>query len=71
MTRQELEQLCQPLTPEETLEELESLRDEYDFPESASRFTALNAGYQILEKVIEEITTGQLPPSVQVRKMIY
>lgn len=78
MTRQELEGLCQPLTPEQSLKGLEALRDEYNLDESSQYdlpeslfpvFDALNAGINVFEGAIEE--TLEMPPSVKTRRQIW
>ena len=57
MTRQELEQACQPQTPEETLEGLKELYDVMaNSPGWASEddLTTLNSGIEVMKKVIAE-----------------
>jgi hypothetical protein len=72
MTRKELEQLCQPQTPEEVLEELESAYNEGGGDDAPlglmPGMMALKATIGILKKLIEE---ADMSPSVKVRRIVW
>lgn len=71
MTRQELELLCQPQTPEEVLDGLKELYEERINLQGGAGdelLDALNSGYNILQKLIDDI---DMPATVQVRRSIW
>lgn len=75
MTRQDLEQLCQPQTPEEVLEELESQYNEAggdDNPLALMlEMVALKAATEIVREAIDEAANADLAPSVKATRLIW
>lgn len=69
MTRQELEQLCQPLSPEDTVIELENICDEKVKEQGIdTEAIALRASFDILNKLIEAFDES---PSVRAARMVF
>lgn len=70
MTRQELEQLCEPQTPEQVLEGLRNLYNylSNSFAPEEDDLTAMNASIAVLEKEIEDTSFS---PSVRIIRSIY
>ena len=75
MTRLELEALCKPQSPEEVLDGLQELHAYLDTSAVTatedSDLYSLNAGIEILKKTIEQANGRDLPPSVQVRRIMF
>jgi len=71
MTREELELLCHPLTPEEALRELGGLYQErvnLNGGAGDEPLDALNAGYNILSRLIESFEEA---PSVRAGRIMF
>lgn len=70
MTRHELEQLCQPQTPEGAADGLVLLHDALSAEgmTDGDSLESLNAGARVLDKLIEEIT---MPATVKIRRSIW
>jgi len=74
MQRADLEALCEPQTPEETLEYLQGLYDHLSMTTvdvAEGTLISLKAGIEVLKKAIEDTNGPDLPPSVQARRMTF